>query len=85
MYPVLVGEGKPAFPGDDRAQLELLEEHRFDKRCRVSPLPHTELTLQAEAHRRFVSTIQTGARVGPQTRRPVVARGASRFPLSKNA
>jgi len=29
MYPVLVGEGKPAFPSDARIQLELLEEHRF--------------------------------------------------------
>ncbi len=27
--PVLVGEGKPAFPRDARIQLELLEEHRF--------------------------------------------------------
>ena len=27
--PVLVGEGKPAFPGDARIQLELLEERRF--------------------------------------------------------
>jgi dihydrofolate reductase len=29
MYPVLVGEGKPAFPSDARFQLDLLEEHRF--------------------------------------------------------
>jgi dihydrofolate reductase len=29
MYPVLVGEGKPAFPSDAGVQLELLEEHRF--------------------------------------------------------
>jgi dihydrofolate reductase len=29
IYPVLVGEGKPAFPSDDRVELELLEEHRF--------------------------------------------------------
>jgi dihydrofolate reductase len=29
VYPVLVGEGKPAFPSDARVQLELLEEHRF--------------------------------------------------------
>src|SRR5437764_1396213 len=29
MYPILVGEGKPAFLSDARAQLELLEEHRF--------------------------------------------------------
>jgi hypothetical protein len=29
MYPVLVGEGKPAFLSDARIQLELLEEHRF--------------------------------------------------------
>ena len=29
MYPVLVGEGKPAFSGDARVQLDLLEEHRF--------------------------------------------------------
>jgi dihydrofolate reductase len=29
IYPVLVGEGKPAFPSDARIQLELLEEHRF--------------------------------------------------------
>jgi dihydrofolate reductase len=29
IYPVLVGEGKPAFPRDARIQLDLLEEHRF--------------------------------------------------------
>jgi dihydrofolate reductase len=29
IYPVLVGQGKPAFPSDARAQLELLEERRF--------------------------------------------------------
>jgi dihydrofolate reductase len=29
IYPVLVGEGKPAFPSDARVQLVLLEEHRF--------------------------------------------------------
>jgi dihydrofolate reductase len=29
VYPVLVGEGKPAFPRDARIQLELLEERRF--------------------------------------------------------
>jgi dihydrofolate reductase len=29
VYPVLVGEGKPAFSGDARVQLDLLEEHRF--------------------------------------------------------
>jgi dihydrofolate reductase len=29
VYPVLVGEGKPAFSGDTGAQLDLLEEHRF--------------------------------------------------------
>jgi dihydrofolate reductase len=29
IHPVLVGEGKPAFPRDARVQLELLEEHRF--------------------------------------------------------
>jgi dihydrofolate reductase len=29
MHPVLVGQGKPAFPSDARIQLELLEEHRF--------------------------------------------------------
>ena len=29
IYPVLVGEGKPAFPSDARVQLDLLEEHRF--------------------------------------------------------
>lgn len=29
MHPVLVGEGKPAFPNDARVQFELLEEHRF--------------------------------------------------------
>jgi dihydrofolate reductase len=28
--PVVVGNGKPAFPTDGRIQLELLEEHRFD-------------------------------------------------------
>jgi dihydrofolate reductase len=29
VYPVLVGQGKPAFSGDACPQLELLEEHRF--------------------------------------------------------
>ncbi len=29
IYPVLVGDGKPAFPSDARVPLELLEEHRF--------------------------------------------------------
>ena len=29
IHPVLVGRGKPAFQSDARAQLELLEEHRF--------------------------------------------------------
>ena len=29
IYPVLVGQGKPAFPRDARVQLELLEEHRL--------------------------------------------------------
>jgi dihydrofolate reductase len=29
VHPVLVGEGKPAFPRDARIQLELLEERRF--------------------------------------------------------
>ena len=29
VYPVLVGEGKPAFSGDAGVQLDLLEEHRF--------------------------------------------------------
>jgi len=29
IYPVLVGDGKPAFPSDARVQLELVEEHRF--------------------------------------------------------
>ena len=29
VYPMLVGEGKPAFSGDGRIQLDLLEEHRF--------------------------------------------------------
>jgi dihydrofolate reductase len=29
IHPVLVGEGKPAFPGDAPIELELLEEHRF--------------------------------------------------------
>ena len=29
VYPVLVGGGKPAFSGDARVQLDLLEEHRF--------------------------------------------------------
>ena len=28
-HPVLVGQGKPAFPSDARAELELLEERRF--------------------------------------------------------
>jgi dihydrofolate reductase len=29
VHPVVVGEGKPAFPRHDSVQLELLEEHRF--------------------------------------------------------
>ena len=29
IYPVLVGQDKPAFSGDARVQLDLLEEHRF--------------------------------------------------------
>ncbi|MEY2524124.1 MAG: hypothetical protein QOJ66_2689 [Ilumatobacteraceae bacterium] len=29
IYPVIVGEGKPAFRRDARIQLDLLEEHRF--------------------------------------------------------
>ncbi|MGZ4804531.1 MAG: dihydrofolate reductase family protein [Acidimicrobiia bacterium] len=29
VHPVVVGEGKPAFPNDARIQLELLDEHRF--------------------------------------------------------
>jgi dihydrofolate reductase len=29
IYPVLVGEGKPAFSGDAHVQLDLLDEHRF--------------------------------------------------------
>jgi dihydrofolate reductase len=29
IYPVLLGQGKPAFPSDARIQLELLEERRF--------------------------------------------------------
>jgi dihydrofolate reductase len=29
VYPLLVGEGKPAFPRDARIQLDLLEEHRL--------------------------------------------------------
>ncbi len=29
VYPVLLGQGKPAFSGDVRAQLDLLEEQRF--------------------------------------------------------
>jgi dihydrofolate reductase len=29
IYPVIVGEGKPAFPSDARIELDLLEEHRF--------------------------------------------------------
>ena len=29
MYPVLVGGGKPAFSGDARVQMDLLEEHQF--------------------------------------------------------
>jgi dihydrofolate reductase len=41
--PVLVGEGKPAFPGDARVQLELEEEPRFDNGVRVPPLRHPEL------------------------------------------
>jgi dihydrofolate reductase len=31
VHPVLVGDGKPAFPRDARIQLELLDEHRFDR------------------------------------------------------
>jgi dihydrofolate reductase len=30
IYPVLVGEGKPAFPSDAGVRLDLLEEHRLD-------------------------------------------------------
>ena len=30
VHPVLVGQGKPAFLSDTPAQLELLDEHRFD-------------------------------------------------------
>jgi dihydrofolate reductase len=30
VHPMLVGEGKPAFPRDARIQLELLDERRFD-------------------------------------------------------
>jgi dihydrofolate reductase len=30
IYPVIVGEGKPAFLSDARVQLDLLDEHRFD-------------------------------------------------------
>ena len=30
IHPVVIGGGKPAFLGDARVQLELLEEHRFD-------------------------------------------------------
>ena len=30
VYPVVIGQGKPAFASDTRAELELLEEHRFD-------------------------------------------------------
>ena len=30
VHPVLIGRGKPAFPSDAHAQLELPEEHRFD-------------------------------------------------------
>ena len=29
IYPVVLGEGKPAFPSDAQVQLDLLEEHRF--------------------------------------------------------
>jgi dihydrofolate reductase len=29
IHPVLVGGGKPALPGDVRAELELMDEHRF--------------------------------------------------------
>ncbi|HVA74593.1 MAG TPA: dihydrofolate reductase family protein [Acidimicrobiales bacterium] len=29
VYPVVVGEGKPAFSGGGRVQLDLIEEHRF--------------------------------------------------------
>lgn len=42
IYPVLVGEGKPAFLRDVRVQLDLLEEHRFGNgvvnlRYRIQP------------------------------------------------
>ena len=30
IHPVIVGDGKPAFPGDTRASLTLLGQHRFD-------------------------------------------------------
>jgi dihydrofolate reductase len=29
IYPVLVGDGKPAFPRDARIELELMDERRF--------------------------------------------------------
>lgn len=29
VHPVVVGDGKPAFPSDTRVRLELLQEHRF--------------------------------------------------------
>jgi dihydrofolate reductase len=29
IYPILVGQGKPAYPNDASGQLELLEEHQF--------------------------------------------------------
>ncbi|MGD0882613.1 MAG: dihydrofolate reductase family protein [Acidimicrobiales bacterium] len=29
VYPIVVGDGKPAFPSDARVELDLLEEHRF--------------------------------------------------------
>ena len=40
VHPVLVGEGKPAFPRNAHVQLDLLEEHRFrngvvNLRCRI--------------------------------------------------
>jgi dihydrofolate reductase len=41
--PVLVGRGKPAFPSDARAQLELLEEHRFGTvSCTCATAPTTD-------------------------------------------
>jgi dihydrofolate reductase len=51
IYPVLVGEGKPAFPSDARVHLELLEEHRFDNGVMYLRYRTQSRITQSEAHR----------------------------------